>query len=175
MTGCAPASCSHTGEILRASSTSQELASGIKADAKAIIDESTSPEPDLTKIVESAVQIDAKADSIVSEQQTIAVNAANVQDTEGAWTKIVRWGLIAVVILAACFLSWYWGLGNLTRALFKRMGWWVDSAEEKRKSELKLAQEVLTGDATPQELVAAMRTDAKSNRLYQDLKQGKKT
>lgn len=170
LAGCAPVSCSHTAEILKSSGEVQLAASEIKARAGAIAEEATSPEPDLPQIAKHAAEIHSAANSIISETESIAVHAGNVQDTENQWVRMIRYGAVAVAIAALCFLSWYWGVGSLTRTLFKRLGWWVDSAEEKRKSELKLAHEVLTGAATPKELVAVMRADPKSNRIYEATK-----
>jgi len=170
MPGCAPASCSHTAEITKAATTVNQLATESKVKAQEIAASAASDAPDLPMIVQNASQIASSMSSIQSECNTISVHAGNVQDTQSQWVTLIEYVSAAVLIVGLCVLSWYWGAGALTRAIFKKLGWWVDSAEEKRKAELKLADEVRKGITDPKELIAVMRSDVKSDRLYKDIK-----
>lgn len=164
LAGCAPASCSHTAEITKAATTVNQLATESKVKAQEIAASAASDAPDLPAIVEKASQIASAMSSIQSECQTIAISAGNVDDKQSQWVTLIEYVSIAVGLIALCVLSWYWGIGNLLRPLFAKIG--TAFASDQKKSEAKLAKDLLEGKATPSELVAVMRQDPMKNELF---------
>ena len=93
--------------------------------------------------------------------------------------------LITLAALAAV-AAVVWGVDgcmrvdNVHRTTGKPYRWEMDQRlgalppdhpdHEKRKAELKLADEVRKGITDPKELIAVMRSDVKSDRLYKDIK-----
>lgn len=168
MPGCAPASCSHTAEITKAATTVNQLATESKVKAQEIAASAASDAPDLPMIVQNASQIASSMSSIQSECNTISVHAGNVQDTQSQWVTLIEYVSAAVLIVGLCVRSWYWGVGNLLRPVFSRIG--AAFASDQKKSETKLMQDVIAGRADPKELAAVMRQDPIKNTLFKQQK-----
>lgn len=146
----------------------QVLAGGIKAKAQDIAASAASDAPDLPMIVAAASQIASDANSIEAEAQTVAVHAGNVEDSQSQWVTLIEYVSVAAIVIALVVLSWYWGLGNLLRPLFARIG--SAFASDQKKSEAKLMADVLQAKADPKELAAVMRQDPIKNALFKQHK-----
>jgi hypothetical protein len=164
LVGCAPASCSHTANISRAATEITKQAEVIKNHSKDIISEAQKPMPDPSEIVRSASAINSAANSIESDAKSVAVSVGNVEDAKNQWVNLLEWVSIAAVVIGAAVLSWYWGLGNLLRPLFARVG--AMFASDRKRSEAKPAADVIHGKADPKELVSVMRLDPVTNELF---------
>lgn len=104
------------------------------------------------EIKAKASEIAAAQTAIIEATDVIHTELTKTQNTVSLWTKILYWGVIALVVLGLCFLLWKSGLGTLLQTL-------VSYVPRKKRRLGDMIVDVMDPDEPEgeRELVAALR------------------
>lgn len=114
MVGCASA----VKQVHDSANKVTELAADTKtqlADATATGEVGPAAQPHLD-------QAAANQDGILAQASKIHTSASQTVDKVSPWVAIIRWGLIALAILGACFALWYTGVGFIVKRALLAFG-----------------------------------------------------
>jgi hypothetical protein len=126
------------------------------------IDEATK-----TKVIDVAsIQSECSAgmdeqDTIVGLTKSTLVSLTKVEDEVPWWASLLSYIMVALSIIAICFILWYTGLGSLLKSIFYSLGLFIPKA---KLEQAELAKKTLdeSDPVTPREMVAALRASDKA-------------
>lgn len=109
--------------------------------------------------------IDSRASAVATEADSVAENVKDVEDKAGFFDKlgdVLKWiGYFAVAALVVV-IGWRFGLDKLVKSVATFVSGIITSLSnrlnEKWNGPAKLANEVIAGQTSPKELIAALRS-----------------
>ena len=164
-------SCNKVQKIQQNSNEIQSLAQASKDNYEGIIVAAQSDPPAISEIIERSNQGISQQTQIIEKAKDTIIQTSQVVDAVPKWMEMLELGLWVALAFAILGVSWYLGLGTLTRRLFGYI-------PQAKQDEAKLLREALDSESETElrEVIAYLRArDPELNAAYKKARSNGKT